>query len=690
MRLLLVDNYDSFTFNLAQLVAVVSGAEPWVVKNDQVDLDQVAAFGPDAVILSPGPGRPDRPADFGICTALIRSYQGPILGVCLGHQGLAAHGGGRIGYARTVMHGRPSRIRHLGTGLFHGLPQDFRAIRYHSLLVTEPGPDFEPVAWSDDGIIMALRHRHRPLHGVQFHPESIDTEHGAALVRNFLDLVVSPSAPRRIPPPRPCPATARPAGGELQLFTRAGPCAADPERSFVALYGRSGTAFWLDSARLDAAGARWSFMGDGSGPHARQITYRVADRGIPQAETHPSVFDDLERWLDERRIERPAGLDVPFLPGWVGYLGYELKADAGGAAAHHSSLPDAQLLFADRIVAFDHATGRVVLLALDHPGQQERADAWFDVTLERITEAPSLPEPPPPCGRPIFRPHLADDAYLERIAAAQQAIRQGESYEICLTNEYAAQVEVDPLDAYRRLRRINPAPFAAFLRFGDLAILSSSPERFLSIDAEGSVQACPIKGTIARGADERQDRAMAEKLRSSVKDRSEHLMIVDLLRNDLGKVCATGSVHVPDLFRIERYATVHQMVSTICGRLRGGTSPIACVRAAFPGGSMTGAPKLRTMRILDELEGRPRGIYSGAIGYLGSDGRVDLSIVIRTAVVEPGRISIGAGGAIVDLSDPLAELAEVRLKCQALVEAFGGRLEGDATLARPAAMEVPA
>jgi para-aminobenzoate synthetase len=295
--------------------------------------------------------------------------------------------------------------------------------------------------------------------------------------------------------------------------------------------------------------------------------------------------------------------------------------------------------------------------------------------LERIHAALPLGAPPAPLGRPRFRPHLPDALYLQRIHAAKEAIQHGESYEVCLTNEFVAEADIEPFEAYRRLRRINPAPFAAYLRFDGLAVLSSSPERFLKIDADGLVEARPIKGTIRRGADARQDAELAEQLRSSVKDRSEHLMIVDLLRNDLGRVCAIGSVHVPDLFTIERYATVHQMVSSIRGRLSAGTSPIACIRAGFPGGSMTGAPKLRTMAILDELEERPRGIYSGSIGYIGLDGSVDLSIVIRTAIHHDGRIRIGAGGAIVDLSTPEEELAEVHLKCRAIIEAFGGVLE---------------
>ncbi|WP_200840990.1 aminodeoxychorismate synthase component I [Geminicoccus flavidas] len=676
MRILLIDNYDSFTFNLAHLVAEVAGELPLVLRNDALDLAELARLDPAAVIISPGPGRPDRPGDFGICAQAFAVFPGPILGVCLGHQGLAVEHGGAIDYAATVMHGRPSRIRHDDTGLFRGLPQHFQAIRYHSLLVTRPGAELVANAFAEDGTIMGLRHQERPVHGVQFHPESVATENGAALLRNFL-AEIPKGRPwlARQPISRP----ARTASSGLRIFTRELAGGVSPERCFAALYGDSADAFWLDSAAAAAPLGRWSFMGDASGPLAERISYRVAGQEllVNHVPSQERLFDALARWLMERRIERPAGLDVPCLPGWVGYLGYELKADAGAAAAHQAATPDARLIFADRIVAFDHLQDRIVLLAADHTDAAERAAAWFDAIAPRIREAPALPPPRLPATPLRFAPHQDDRTYLAQIHAAKEAIRRGESYEVCLTNELVAHGEIEPLAAYRRLRQVNPAPFAAFLRFGDLAVLSSSPERFLRIGPDGAVEARPIKGTIRRGRDAAEDGMLARQLATSVKDRSEHLMIVDLLRNDLGRVCEAGSVRVEGLFAIEPYATVHQMVSTVHGRLAAGSSPIDCIEAAFPGGSMTGAPKLRTMAILDELEGRPRGIYSGAIGYIGLDGSVDLSIVIRTAVLQDGTVRIGAGGAIVDLSDPAEELAELRLKCTALLTALGGSLAAE-------------
>jgi para-aminobenzoate synthetase len=259
--------------------------------------------------------------------------------------------------------------------------------------------------------------------------------------------------------------------------------------------------------------------------------------------------------------------------------------------------------------------------------------------------------------------------HLANIETCKALLASGESYEICLTNTLALPAPRDTFELYRVLRRVNPAPYGAYLRLREGAVLSSSPERFLRVDRERCVEAKPIKGTAARAADPVADALARDRLARSRKDRAEHLMIVDLLRNDLGRVSQIGSVHVPRLMDVESYATVHQLVSTIRGRLRDDVDIADCLRATFPGGSMTGAPKLRTMEIIDALEGAPRGVYSGALGYLALNGTADLSIVIRTLVATATGATIGAGGAIVMLSDAEEEYAEMLLKAQPLLDA---------------------
>jgi para-aminobenzoate synthetase len=260
--------------------------------------------------------------------------------------------------------------------------------------------------------------------------------------------------------------------------------------------------------------------------------------------------------------------------------------------------------------------------------------------------------------------------YVEKIGAALKEIVHGESYEICLTNLITFPFERSPLDLYRSMRNLTPAPHAAFFHIDDLYLVSASPERLMCVDRRRVVEAKPIKGTRPRGRTGDEDTALVQALRESEKDRAENLMIVDLLRNDLGQVCELGSVHVPKLFDVETYSHVHQLVSTIRGTLKEGISSVDCLRAVFPGGSMTGAPKKRTIEIIDRLEEGPRGIYSGALGWFGLSGACDFNIVIRSLSIDRGIARLGVGGAITALSDPEDEFEETMVKARGVIEAI--------------------
>ncbi|HET8565977.1 MAG TPA: aminodeoxychorismate synthase component I [Solirubrobacterales bacterium] len=672
MQTLLIDNHDSFTFNLFQLLAEVNGREPIVVRNDEARWVELERLEFDNVVISPGPGRPDVASDFGVCAETIRRCDKPLLGVCLGHQGIGWIEGGEVAQAPEPMHGRVAEIEHDGSSLFAGIPSPLRATRYHSLALTHPLPSSLREIASCDGVPMALEHRTRPQWGVQFHPESIATEHGKRLLANFRDLSLgSRGSGVAFVTSEVTKSTGR---ADLRIEVRRLDVHPSPESVFLGLYGESENAFWLDSSRSGERG-RFSFMGDSSGPLADVITY---DRNSHSFEN--SIFDYLKFGAAQLL---PAGLsDLPFEfdCGFVGYLGYELKGECGYASPYRSEHPDAAFILADRVIAFDHEESCTYLLCLHELGEEDAADAWLEDTARRLTAlrageesggGPHLQVGPPPDFSPsTLALSRSPDQYLEDVETSLDHLLAGDSYEICLTNQLSVEVQINPLDLYRRLRRANPAPFAAYLRFGDLAVLSSSPERFFRVGREGDAEARPIKGTSRRGDTAGEDASLAAALAADEKNRAENLMIVDLLRNDLGQVCEVGSIEVPQMMAVETYETVHQLVSAVCGRLRTGVTAPEAVRACFPPGSMTGAPKLRTTAILDELEGAPRGVYSGAIGWFGLGGAADLSVAIRTIVLTGGRATIGAGGAVVLDSDPEREHEEMLLKAAAPLRAI--------------------
>ncbi|MFZ1927030.1 MAG: aminodeoxychorismate synthase component I, partial [Solirubrobacteraceae bacterium] len=696
MSTLLVDNYDSYTYNVFHLLAAACGEEPIVVHNDMVSWKALERWDFDAIVLSPGPGHPARWHDFGVCADILRSSEVPVLGVCLGHQGLGHVLKATVTYAPTVMHGRLSPVKHSGVGLFAGIPQDFDVVRYHSLAVSGSlGEEGREIAWTADGVVMGIEHASRPLWGVQFHPESICTEYGHQLFENFYALAQErkPKRARRLNrpsvPPRRCKRRSA-AESDVRVLSRTLEGEPDAERLFERLFEDEDFAFWLDSASTSTKLGENSYLGSSMGACRLVLEYDV-EQGILTRHDATGVFKEngsffqvLDRELEDRAIEPPQDPDHGLVGGFVGYLGYELKADCGATNAHSADTPDAVQMLANRVIAIDHVRRRTHVLAVAK-GDEPEAEQWLEEAEREVRDAlaaepaemaangtpnPAAPETyeardagqanltpngtpiPPPQDQVVFRPGRGREQYLADIARCQSALGAGESYEVCLTDQIHTDAEPDPWTLYRGLRRSNPAPFAAYLKLGELAVVSSSPERFLSVDRERKVMARPIKGTAPRSADPGQDEATRKELAEDEKTFAEHLMIVDLLRNDLGRVCEVDTVRVPELMVIEQYTTVHQMISNIVGTLEPGRSAIDAVRACFPGGSMTGAPKLRTMGIIDDIEREARGVYSGAIGYFGVDASVDLNIVIRTIVIRPGATTIGAGGAIVMQSDP--------------------------------------
>lgn len=816
IRTLLIDNYDSYTYNLWQLLAQVNGVEPVVllnnryeewekIKGNSADIRELY----DNIVISPGPGNPSNIDDFGVSLDALKTCDIPILGVCLGHQGIAYAFGGEIIRSPEPMHGRISKIQHSNTGIFSGIPQDFEVVRYHSLIAQQPLPNIlRKTAWTSDiGICMGLEHMTKPIYGVQFHPESISTSYGKKIMENFRDIskesnkliikqknsslfsskIIRSKSYENKKSEESLKKTTWKRHIHILQTSVLEESNIPIEKILPRLFGNSSSVFLLDSVTKghDKLSGNFSFFGALETSECEAIEYQGNNNLYIRRGWSPednlgktshqimNIFEYLDKEIrNEIDITTeismdgiPNGLDLPFKPteALFGYIGYEAKNTAThilSASRINSQLHDfastrddsfkenhwtkqlehpmAMFMKPSRFIVQDKVRNCSYIVALS----RERYDILeglpdeylSDISkrqvrelLIRLQHETSIAVAPNSLQSDDRIITLTGDAskqqYQDRINKTLEYIRQGETYEVCLTTQYHGKLNEDNSEAYSplisalqrysNLRQGNPAPYSSFLYYNPLlrsnhknvtdiglewssatgfAILCSSPERFLKVDENRIIETKPIKGTSRRDLlDSQNDLIIAKNLLEDEKSRSENLMIVDLVRNDLGRVCEIGSVHVPKLMQVETYASVHQLVSTICGKLDTRYNVADVLVATFPGGSMTGAPKIRTMDIIDELENRPRGIYSGTIGYIGMNGIADLNIVIRTALMlgdqnysivnelkekrQWERITIAAGGAIIILSDVCDEVDEVILKASAVSKALNVNIQ---------------
>lgn len=389
-------------------------------------------------------------------------------------------------------------------------------------------------------------------------------------------------------------------------------------------------------------------------------------------------FEVIQGLLHAHAVEPVFGLP-PFLGGAIGYFSYDLVRlleDLPCLTESADTTPDMDLGVYDWVLAADHATGKNWLIETSFapPAGTQATARWTEI--RESLGRPCKPHERTNPAMQFVRSNVRRTEYLTAVERAQAYISAGDIYQVNLSHRLEGRWSGPIWPLYERLRAASPVPFGAYLDLGHTTILSASPERFLQLGPEDRrVDTRPIKGTRPRGATEGEDNALVEELLSSEKDRAEHLMIVDLMRNDLGKVCAIGTVHVPELFRLEPYATVWQMVSVIRGTLRPELDAIDLLKACFPGGSVTGCPKIRAMEIIEELEPVQRGIYCGAIGYISFTGAMDTSIVIRTMMITGDRLHLQVGGAIVADSQPAAEYTETIVKARAGLDALCAQVE---------------
>ncbi|MCG3472229.1 aminodeoxychorismate synthase component I [Xenorhabdus bovienii] len=668
MKILLIDNYDSFTQNISQYLYEVTGIEPVVVTNS-VSYDELFIDNYDAVVISPGPGHPSVFNDFGVCSEVIQHSNIPLLGICLGHQGIVLSFGGTVNHAPKPVHGYRDTINHTKDGLFYNLPERFEVVRYHSLICSNLPDDLKCSAWTDDGLIMAVEHKTKPIFGVQFHPESIDSEHGHAILRNFIKIVKKHNNKRKEDFCSVIDSYLMIGGkSHYNLTYREYGIKIEPELFFEHNYSNDSYSFWLDSENHNSTKAQFSIMGGYNSSQSIIIKYDIQTKTLNMIGPDGTIciqgdfFSQLSILLEEIEISSPKELPFRFKGGFIGYLGYELKSLTIGEKKHNSEYPDSILIFNPHFFVFDHFTEKIYECILLPCG---KVPEWSQkhIPIRNKKEKEIIPNFHP--GIVEYKKiSLADsqEEYINKIEKILQYIKDGESYEVCLTNKAKMCHTFPPFYAYKRMRHVSPVPYGAYLSCGDFHILSASPETFLSIDSTRNIESRPIKGTRARGKTKEEDLLLWNDLNNSKKDRAENLMIVDLVRHDLNHVCNLGSVYVPELFKIESFSSVHQLVSTIRGKLKDNIPVMEAVHACFPGGSMTGAPKKRTMKIIDSLESSARGIYSGALGWFSFSGEIELSIVIRTAILRGKHVEFGIGGAIIADSDPYEEFKETLIK----------------------------
>ncbi len=456
---------------------------------------------------------------------------------------------------------------------------------------------------------------------------------------------------------------------------------ASPSDVFERFYDETYSCF-LDSGMDSSRLGRYSFIGidpflvmksrgneiDLSWKESRQI-----EQGNP--------FDVLGRLLETYKID-PLPAPVTFLGGAIGYLSYDLChfiERLPTTAKNDLDFPESYFAFYDIIFAFDNLKKKTYIVSTGFPELKEvarmkRARLRI-VEIKNRLASPTVANamrtlPVSKNTEAVLRSNFTQEDYIKAVEKAREYIIAGDIFQVNISQRFDTELTVPPYELYKRLRQINPAPFAAYFNFDDIIVVSASPERFLRVSGD-QVETRPIKGTRPRGKDAEQDSKLARELLDSIKDRAENVMIVDLERNDLGRVCRYGSVKVTELAILETFPTVFHLTSTVIGQLKPGISRIDLLKAAFPGGSITGAPKVRAMEIIDELEPTRRSVYTGAIGYLSFNNTLDLNIGIRTFLIKGNKAYFQAGGGIVYDSEPPAEYQETLDKAKALIQALG-------------------
>jgi anthranilate synthase component 1 len=453
-----------------------------------------------------------------------------------------------------------------------------------------------------------------------------------------------------------------------------------PVSAFLKIAEHSDYAFLLESVEGGEQVARYSFLGKDPFLILRAREGRtLVERDGESVASNTPFLEELRSTMARFRSPHVPGLPR-FTGGAVGYLGYDAvpwfePVPIPPRAEDEQPADDAGFMVYDTVLAFDHVQHRILLTANARVGADDDLKALYQFAcakiafLERELERSLSAAAAPSEGPSDVRSNLAQDAFESHVVAAKAAIAAGEIYQVVLSQRFETSLSADPFTVYRALRHVNPSPYMFFIRMGATSIVGASPEMLVRVEGR-RVETHPIAGTRPRGADADEDLRLAEELKASEKERAEHVMLVDLGRNDIGRVAEFGTVRVPQYMSLERYSHVMHLVSIVEGRLAGDRDRLDALVACFPAGTVSGAPKVRAMEIIASLEPTRRGIYAGAVGYLDFAGNLDFCIAIRTIVIEGRRALVQAGAGIVADSDPAAEYEETRDKARALLRAI--------------------
>jgi len=674
----LLDNHDSFTYNLYQYFGEL-GEDIIVKRQDAITITAIEAMHPDLIVISPGPCTP---SEAPLSLAIIKHFMGriPILGVCLGHQAIGQFFGGKVIKAKKPIHGKTAPILHDQQGVFTGLANPLEVTRYHSLVIERSTLPEELIitAESDDGEIMGIRHRTLPIEGIQFHPEAILTQSGHQLLKNAVQ-----DAKKWQVQHSPSPWIVKPLSISVSPFL------------LFPAFKEEPSPFFLDSGNDYKELGRYSYMG--STPFLEATAYPDHLELFWVNRSHREIItlqkSESLNFVNEAQTKyHVQHSPFPFSGGAVGFFSYDLKNELEALPDDNTddlNLPLWRFAWYDGIVIYDHLEHKywVTACGIDEHGTchadlaharieslEQLLNPFVPEQLEEPQDFTAMTNPAGVTFSPID-PSVSHSQYLNDLKRVIDYIYAGDIYQANLTQRFSMAWEGDTWNLYSELHRQNPAPFAAFLPYSDFQILCSSPERFIRIQTDGQIETRPIKGTRPRGKSPADDQSEALELQNSPKDRAELTMIIDLERNDLGRICEFGTVKVSDLIQLEKYPTVWHLASTITGQLRRGLVPSDIIQAVFPGGSITGAPKIRAMEIIEELELYKRGLYTGSIGFMGFDGAWDFNIVIRTILLKDGKAYVHVGGGIVADSDPESEYYETLDKAKALFSVLKGRLD---------------